>query len=83
MSYKVDDIKEYHKNCSPSSGCMGHGDIQILLCEITALESHLALSTERKERYRKALECIFITYTSDIEMCSIARTALDEGKEVK
>lgn len=55
-------------------------------------ESQLALSIEREERYRKALEEIELqtSYVGGKEMPiviikahNIARTALNEGKEVK
>ena len=61
MSYKVEDIREYHKNCSPSSGCVSHGDIQILLCEITALQSQL-------DAIKKVAEPIQNEYSLNLEM---------------
>lgn len=44
----------------------------------------LSLSTEREERYRKALDEITKLNTEGVTKASIiARTALDEGEEVK
>ena len=51
---------------------------------IEYLNSQLSLSTEREERYRKALEEIVKLNTEGVTKASIiARAALDEGKEVK
>ena len=58
-------------------------ELSRVISENKAMSAQITLSTKREEIYRKALECIFITYTSDIEMRSIARAALNEGKEVK
>ena len=50
--------------------------------EIECLRSQLSLSTEREERYRKALEEITKLNTEGVTKASIiARTALNEGKE--
>ena len=54
--------------------------------EIEVLKSQLALSTKREEIYRKALEEIekgIVMYDSFLWARDIARTALNEGKEVK
>ena len=51
---------------------------------IYELNTQLALAAEREERYRKALEEITKLNTEGVTEASIiARTALDEGKEVK
>ena len=53
-----------------------------LIDEIEDLKSQLSLSLKREERYRKALEDIVKSPGSQFHR-DIARTALDEGEEVK
>ena len=49
-----------------------------------SIKSQLSLSTEREERYRKALGEITKLNTEGVTKASIiARAALNEGKEVK
>ena len=55
-----------------------------IIDENEELKAQLSLSTEREEIYRKALEEITKLNTEGVTKASIiARTALDEGKEVK
>ena len=66
-----------------------HSKLEPCKCYLCFMLNQLALSTEREVRFRKALEevkaCVYLRGNAVVQkeaMFNIARTALNEGKDI-